>query len=415
MPQIPSKSLQRFSLTRFSPFRYRNFNIFYGAQTWSLIGNWASDLARSWIVIEMMGKAGTLGFVMMAGALPGLFLYFYGGALADRVQVQKVIVITKIFFSLLAFSLALTLELTQIQLWFLIMYAALEGTLLCFDLPLNAKIIARLVKRKHFQQAITLHSVGFHSARMLGPLVAGIFLATWGPSSVFFFDAISYFIIALLLYRLTLMPDVIQRKPKTQMNLRKLLRNLRNYFRADHQIRFFMLQLLATVLIIIPISVVILRTYLKKKFQLDAGGFGLLFASPAAGSMVGAFIMTFAQPKKPYRNLIFSIPLLIISLSALVSLDSKMLTTIVLFFMGLFSYLCFASLTLSIHMTVRESFRGRISSLIAMGFTSLGPLMSFPIGTMADNIGYRASVYLLLIVYATVSLALGMTYLQSKP
>jgi MFS family permease len=136
---------------RFRPFRHPEFRSFYFAQAISLIGNWMQDLAKSWIILNMIGKALAMGALMFAAVIPPLLLGSYGGNLADRKSIKSIFMVTQLALSTLAFALGIVVSTGHIQMWHLLVFAFMEGIVIAFDMLVFSKITLTLVPREDFQ------------------------------------------------------------------------------------------------------------------------------------------------------------------------------------------------------------------------------------------------------------------------
>jgi len=159
----------------------------------------------------------------------------------------------------------------------------------------------------------------------------------------------------------------------------------------------------------------VFRSYLKQKFNLNAEDFGYMFAAPAIGSMTGAFYFVIMKMKDPIKNLLVGIPAVILSLLCVQYVTSPQLTAFVLIFCGFFSYLNIASITQSMHLETSDDFRGRLGSIITLGFGSIAPLMSFPIAIMTDNLGFEFTIQTTTGLYAILSIILAYLNYRKQP
>lgn len=400
-----------FLRSRLSPFRHPSFRAFFLAQSLSLIGQMSHDLARSWIVVETMGRAASLGSLHMAIAIPSLLLILHGGVLVDRVDVRRLMMITKSLLAVAALAMALVVEFGSLKMWMLLVFGLIEGCVVAFDSPAFQAITVRLVPRDDFQQAIALNSTNFHSARMLGPIVAAGLMSTYGPALVFLFDAVTYLAIIFVLRGAKLRE--IPRHLKLNQSDRSALGEGFTYLFSQPWLRYMWLQLMLTICLVYPLMIVVFRTYLQKKFDLSAEQFGMAFSIPAFGSMMGALSFAAFKPKMPVRALKIGIPCAGIMLFLVPIAPTITLASLAMGFTGFFTYLSFASLTVSMHLTVEEAYRGRMSSLVAMGFVSIGPLMGFPIGYFADQVGFQTSVYIITGTFLLCSALLAL-YIAPK-
>lgn len=401
-----------FLKNRLAPFRHSDFRLFFFVQTVSLIGVLAHEMARSWLVVHLMGKAADLGSLSLALAIPSILLMPYGGFLVDRVNVRSVMISTKTLLALVSLGVAYVVEFEQVELWMLVIFAAVEGAVNAFDTPSFQKVIVRLVPRNEYQQAMAINSTNFHTARALGPLVAGVLMQMHGPSLVFFFDAISFIgvIVALFMIRLRDIP----KSPDDPVEPSGLFDGFMVLWR-NPVIRYRLLQLYLAIGIVFPIVLVVFRTFIQKKFALDSDAFAYVFMFPAIGSFLGALTFTFLKPQNPLRVLKFSIPFATMMLFAVTHATRIDFTTLFMSLAGYSIYLSFASLTVSLQLEVREAYRGRLSSMIGMGFVGFGQLMGFPVGLLADKIGFEPCVQLLGTVFLVGSGLLALFHWRVVP
>ena len=224
--------------------------------------------------------------------------------------------------------------------------------------PLNSLLL-------NFKQSLALQSMSFHVARMLGPTVAGIIMALKGPSFVFLFDALSYIGVIIIIYNIHLREKVLLDPQNKHRGFEAIMDGLK-YFFSDAAKRYKQFQLLLTIFIIVPLISMVFRTFLKEKFHLNAAEFGYLFSFPAVGAMSGAFYFTFFPLKVPIRNLLYSVPSVVIILLLIRVVPTSHAAAILLGFCGFFSYINVASITQSLHLDTIDDFRGRLGSLLTL-------------------------------------------------
>jgi MFS family permease len=409
-----------FFKSRLSPFRHRGFRHFFFAQNLSLIGTWSHELARSWLVLSISGTAAALGTVLLASALPALFLSLHGGVIADRIDVRRFVIVTKGVLAVSALALFFIAEFSQITIPIIICFALIEGVVNSYDGPLFAAMFGRMIPRSDFQQALAIQSTNFHISRMVGPMVAGLVMAWKGPAWVFLFDFISYIWVIYVVARLELRPlekTANQERGDTEISLETRFRLFKLfdgiiYFFKHPQMKFMQFQFLLMLGLIMPVLTVVFRTYMKDRFNLDASGFGFLFSFPAIGSIIGAILFILMQRQSPFSNLKWAVPGLVLALCLIHLAPSALVAAGLLAVCGFFSYVNVASVTQSMHLLVPDHYRGRLGSLIGLGFAAIGPLMSFPLGYYADIVGFEAAILHPTLLYA--ALTLGLAYLQIR-
>ena len=383
---------------RLAPFQHRNFRAFFIAQTLSLIGQWSHDLARAWIVLELLGRAGALGTLQLAMAVPALIFMLQGGVLVDRMNVLRLMITTRALLAVAALALAAIVQWSQIEFWMLIAFAIFEGLVISVDTPAYQALTVRLVPRADFQQALALNSTNFHAARMLGPLVAGLLMAWQGPAAVFLLDGVSYLGVVWVLKNMNL--EGAQRAQPLRASSIEAIQAGFSYIFKNHSIRYKVLQLLLTISLLIPLIIVVLRTYMQQKFELSAEGFGYFFTLPALGSMIGALSFAAIKPRHPIKALLFGIPGACLCGIALPFCPTPQMASLMMGLMGFSMYLSLASLTVSLHLEVDEDFRGRLGSVVGLGFMSLGPLMGYPLGVLGDEVGFDRTIWGAIAIFA---------------
>ncbi len=172
----------------FSPLRHRNYRLFWTGQMISLIGTWVQSVAQGWLIVQIIDPGrGTpethalanwyLGVVGAAGGLPILFGALVGGAVADRVEKRRLIMITQTILMCCALTLATLTHFGWIRIWHVIAVAVVHGCATAFDLPTRQSFIIEMVGREDLPSAVALNSGMFNSARIIGPAITGALLA----------------------------------------------------------------------------------------------------------------------------------------------------------------------------------------------------------------------------------------------
>ncbi|MGH9710354.1 MAG: MFS transporter, partial [Candidatus Acidiferrales bacterium] len=188
----------------FRALRYRNFQLFFAGQLISLIGTWMDNIAEAWLVYRLTGSSLLLGTVAFAGQIPVFLLAPIGGMVADRWDRRRVVIATQSASMVLAGILAgLTLS-GRVKVWEVILLASLMGVVNAFDIPARQAFLVEMVGREDLMNAIALNSSMFNGARIIGPAIAGILVASIGEGWCFFANSVSYIavIAGLLLMRI---------------------------------------------------------------------------------------------------------------------------------------------------------------------------------------------------------------------
>ena len=184
--------------------KHRNFQLFFSGQMISLIGTWMDNIAEAWLVYRLTGSSLLLGTVAFAGQIPVFLLAPVGGMVADRWNRRKIVIATQVASMILAFILAFLTLTKRVTVWEVIVLAALMGVVNAFDIPARQAFLVEMVGREDLMNAIALNSSMFNGARIIGPAIAGILVASIGEGWCFFANAVSYIavIAGLLMMRI---------------------------------------------------------------------------------------------------------------------------------------------------------------------------------------------------------------------
>ena len=198
-------------------FSYRNYRLFFGGQIVSLIGSWISMTATSWLVYRLTGSAMALGVVGFAGQFPGFVMGPFAGALLDRWDRHRVLVVTQLMSMVQSFTLAVLVLTGHITVTAVILLNAVQGVVNAFDMPARQAFLPTMIpNRDDLANAIALNSSMFNAARLVGPAIAGFIIATLGRGWCFLVDGFSYFAVIIALVAMKGVPRWRSRLPTSR-------------------------------------------------------------------------------------------------------------------------------------------------------------------------------------------------------
>src|SRR5690348_1138401 len=202
--------------------RHRNYRLFFGGQSVSLIGTWMTRLATAWLVYRLTHSALLLGLVSFAGQIPTFLLAPFAGVWVDRWNRHRVLVVTQVLSMLQSFALAVLTLNHSITVLAIISLNLFQGAINSFDMPSRQAFLVEMVEdREDLSNAIALNSSLVNGARLVGPSVAGIIIAAVGEGYCFLIDGFSYIaVIASLL----LMSVAVRTTARRQQNVLSELR-----------------------------------------------------------------------------------------------------------------------------------------------------------------------------------------------
>jgi MFS family permease len=373
----------------FRALRHRNFQLFFGGQLISLVGTWMQTVAQSWLVYRLTGSAAQLGIVAFASQIPVFLLAPVGGAVADQGRRHRVILATQISSMILASALSALTLTGAVRVWHIYLLAALLGSVNAFDIPARQAFVVDMVGREDLMNAIALNSSMFNGARIAGPAVAGVLVATIGEGWCFFVNAVSYLaVIAGLL----LMRAVPERPPQAPgSNLERIAEGFR--FVATRGPIAALLLLLGVVSLAGMPYAVLMPILADRVLHGGAKALGLLMAFSGFGALAAALTLALRRGVRGLGRWVafsaggFGASLIVFSLSRHLWLSAALLIPV-----GYALMLEMASSNTLIQAMVPDALRGRVMAVYAMMFMGMAPLGSLLAGFLAGRIGAPATV-----------------------
>src|SRR3989339_398250 len=184
----------------FKSLKHRNFRLFFLGQIISVTGTWLQLTAMPWLVYHITSSTILLGLVGFLSQIPILLIAPFAGAVADRYNRRKILIITQSLAMVQAITLGLLTVSGKVQIWHIFILAVFIGFVNAFDMPTRQIFLHEMVGKEDLTNAITLNSFIFNGARLVGPAIAGILIASFGEGLCFILNGISFLavIIALL-------------------------------------------------------------------------------------------------------------------------------------------------------------------------------------------------------------------------
>jgi MFS family permease len=172
--------------------RVRNFRNYFLGQAVSTVGTGMQILAQIWLVLDITESASQLGLVITLQTLPMLVFGPWAGAIADRVDNRRVIVVVAVAAGLLAVALGLLVDSGHVTLHWIWVLALLLGVVQAFERPAGQALLYELVGPDDLASAIGLNGTLSATTRLLGPAAAGLVIANFGIAACFYANAVSF-------------------------------------------------------------------------------------------------------------------------------------------------------------------------------------------------------------------------------
>jgi MFS family permease len=185
--------------TTFISLRNPNFRIYFAAQIGSNIGAWIQITAENWLVLQLDHSGLALGITNALQFGPLVFFGLYGGVIADRFDRRRLLIVTQSALALLAGAIGLLVTTHLIKLWMIWVAALLLGLIMSIDKPALLSFVKDLVGEADLPNAVALNNAVISSGRMIGPVISGLLIASFGMAPSFFVNAISFGLVVLVL------------------------------------------------------------------------------------------------------------------------------------------------------------------------------------------------------------------------
>jgi MFS family permease len=340
--------------------------------------------AQSFLIFELTRSTAYLGYVGFANGLPSWLFMLYGGVVADRVARRSLLVITQSTMLLLALILAALTFMQLVQPWHIVLLSLALGTANAFDAPAASAFVFELVDREDVTNAIALNATLFNLATVVGPTVAGLTYAAFGPAWCFAINGVSFLgvITALLLMRLPAR-EAVARAGSAFADLAAGVR----YTLAHPLLRMLIAVPAATALIGMTYAT-LLPAWAIDVLGGDATSNGLLQSARGAGSLLGALMMA-ALGHAASRGRLLTIgtvvyPALLLCFAAVHWLPLSMVTLVGVGWGGM---VLFNSANTLVQSHVADEMRGRVMAIFSLTFFGGMPLGALWSGPLADRIG----------------------------
>lgn len=364
--------------------RHRNYQLFFGGQLISLTGTWMQSVAQSWLVYRLTGSALLLGVVGFSGQIPVFLLAPIGGAVADRFNRHRILVTTQSAAMLLASVLAILTLTHHVQVWNLFVLAAMLGIVNAFDIPARQAFVVDMVGRDDLINAIALNSSMFNGARIVGPAIAGLLVATIGEGWCFFANAVSY---SAVLTGLLLMKITKQRRvPLPGSAISSIVEGFKFAGRTG-PVRALLLLLGLVSLMGMPYAV-LMPIFADQILRGGPRGLGLLMGASGLGALAGALSLATRQGTRglgrwvAFSSAGFGISIILFSLSRSFWLSAALLVPA-----GFSMMIQMASSNTLVQSMVPDNLRGRVMAVYSMMFMGMAPIGALLAGTLAGRLG----------------------------
>jgi predicted MFS family arabinose efflux permease len=374
-----------------SALQYPEFRRYYIGQAVSVVGTWMQTVAAAWLVLQLShNSAFALAVFGAVSYAPVLVFGLYAGTLVDRFPHRDVLLVTQVISLVGAVIYAVLTATHTINLPVIFVLAAALGLNQALYFPARQATVLEMVGRGELSSAVALNSTAFNLARIIGPAVGGIVIATLGVAACFWLNAASYLgVIAALL--------TIRRRPLTagppQTALELIVEGLRYVARTPALAGLFLLLFVAGTFganfnLVLPLLT-------RVVLHANADTLGYLFAAQGLGALLGALTMTAAGRflLDPRRIVLGGLLFALMELAFLVVPNFTQAVVLLLVIGWSFAVYSIGTNTY-VQLHSPDRMQGRMVSLYAVLFIGTTPIGNVWAGIVAHLFGPTVAVWL---------------------
>jgi MFS family permease len=365
--------------------RHRNFRLFFGGQTISLVGTWMTRTATAWLVYRLTGSSLLLGTVSFAGQIPTFLLAPLAGVIVDRSDRRRVLIWTQTLAMIQSLLLAVLTLSHRINITEVLILSSFQGLINAFDMPGRQSFMVEMVEdRNDLSNAIAINSSMVNVARLIGPSLAGLVIAVSSEGWCFLVDGISYIAVIVSLFMMRV-PAIAMRRATASMF--QQMREGWDYVASFTPIRDILLLFALISLMGMP-YMVLMPVFAARVLHGGPHTLGFLMGAAGAGALISAFSLVL---RRSVRGLTKMIPIAAIVFGAGLFLFGfshwLWLSLLLMLFVG-FGMLQGMTASNTIIQTLSpEDKRGRVMSYYTAAFMGMAPFGSLLAGSLAHWIG----------------------------
>lgn len=373
----------------FSALRYHNYRLYFVSQIVSFSGKWMQTIALSWLVLELTGSGTALGTVLAFQFLPMLLFGAFGGVLADRMEVRRLIMYAQAASGVIGLTLGVLTLTGSVRLWMVYVLAGALGVVSAVDNPSRHTFVMELVGTAEVTNAVTLNSVVVNAARVIGPAIGGVLIVVVGTGWCFVFNGVAY--LAVIVVMALIRTHELHRSERA-VRAPGQLREGFGYAWRTRELRTTLLMLVVIGMFTYEFTIT-LPLLSEFTFHAGATGLAMMTALMGAGAVVGGLVTASAGNPTARRLVMtsaaFGIIMLVVS-----AMPSILLVYVLMPLVGAASVtvVALSNTTLQLHSDPR--LRGRVMALFSIAMIGTTPIGGPIVGAVAEHSNPRVAIAL---------------------
>ena len=375
-----------------------NYRRYFAGQLVSLSGNWMQMVAEMWLILTLTGSALAVGTTAALQFLPMLLFATWGGLLADRVSKRKLLIVTQALMVIPALTLWGLTAGGAIEAWMVYALVFVRGAVNSIDNPTRQSFVTEMVGSERVVNAVGLNSALIHAARIFGPGLAGVLIATVGIATCFLLNSLTF--AAMIIALRGMDPRKLHPAPKVPRRRGALRETLRHVAATPAlSVPLAMMALVGTLgfnfLVILPV-------FARETFDGTASSYTALAMAMAVGALAGSLYMG-SRRSVSGRYLVFASLAFGVSAALVAAAPTLLVAAILLVPVGAASVAFAAGANARLQLSAEPSMRGRVMALYSTVFLGTTPIGGPIAGWLSEVASPRAA----LLLTAAAALAAG--------
>ena len=370
--------------------RHRNFRLFFGGQTISLVGTWMTRIATAWLVYRLTHSALLLGTVSFVGQIPTFLLAPFAGVVVDRSNRRQVLIWTQTLAMVQSLALAWLTLTHRITIAEVLLLSVFQGLINAFDMPGRQAFMVQMVEdRNDLSNAIAINSSMVNVARLVGPSLAGLVIAASSEGWCFLIDGVSYIAVIISLVMMRVHVAAVRR---AAAGMFRQMHEAWAYVSSFTPVRTILILFALVSLMGMP-YMVLMPIFAAQVLHGGPHTLGFLMGAAGAGALISAFSLVL---RRSVRGLTRMIPIsAVVFGGGLVAFGFSRwlpLSLVLMLFTGFGMLQGMTASNTIIQTLVPEDKRGRVMSYYTAAFVGMAPWGSLLAGSMAHWVGAPRTV-----------------------
>lgn len=374
--------------TALSVLFQRNFAPYFVGNLLSSCGTWIQNISQVVLIFRLTGSTFQVAIVSFAQFIGVVILVPWTGAVADRFDRRRMLVLTQVWSAGVVALLGLITYIDMMNPTYLIAAALMVGVAKAFSVPLQQSLVPSLVAPRDLQPAVALNSVTFNLSRAVGPMIGAVLITTVGFTWAFLINALSYLglVGALLVLK-------IPERERSAREMRPKLRDTIRLVRREGQMLPLLLTVAVVAVAVDPVNN-LTPAFSVEVYDRSDTFTGVLTGSFGIGAAFGAALIV-VRARASLRNISMAMTLVGVTIIGFGISTSGVVGIGVLFVAGLAFIVSVSLATTMLHMYVTEEHRGRVMALWSVAFLGVRPVASLVDGLVATWLGLRYAAFVM--------------------